>query len=116
MRTVIKQTVDVDQNKIQGALDNRKNGKYDISTNTCVTNTMGILSSGGIKFNKANGVVTPEQFSNELQGSGYVTAASRHISGMSSSIMGLALYRVMEQVSKLTGTNFNTAPLINKKE
>ncbi len=117
VRTTIQQTVDVDQEKVQNALDNRQDSKYDASTNSCVTNAMDVLSQGGIEFNKPNGAVTPEQLSDALQNSGHVTNSLRNVSLKGSSMEGMLLYKVLEMVvNKLSpsGIKFNTQPLIKK--
>jgi hypothetical protein len=55
-----------DGEAILGATHYIENGTYDLRTNTCVTNTMDLLASGGIGYNSPNGVITPSDFVSQL--------------------------------------------------
>jgi RHS repeat-associated protein len=117
VRSVIEQTVDVDQSKVQVAVNNREDGKYNVENNSCVTNTMNFLSAGGMQFNKPNGAVTPEQLSNSLQNSGFVSNAQRSVSLSSPAIIGLMTYRAAELLMNSgiwnpLGVKLNTVPLL----
>ena len=117
VRTVIEQTVNVDQTKVQTALDNRQNGTYNVETNSCVTNTMAILGAGGIPFAQPNGVITPEQLSEALQNSGYVTNSLRTLSSNGSSVFGEMMYKSLEWLTNKgiinpAGVRINTIQLI----
>jgi hypothetical protein len=118
-RTVIEQTVNVDQSKVQAALDSRKNGTYNVENNSCVTNTMSVLKVGGIPLKAPNGAVSPEQLSNTLQGSKYVTNATRTPSTSQSSFVGQMLYNfigwLFSKGVNTVGAKPNTDPLLDKE-
>ncbi len=122
VRTVTEQTVDVDQTKVQDFLDNSQNGTYNVETNSCVSNTIGALDAGGIPFNQPNGAVTPEQLSNTLQNSRYVTNSANTISLSSSSILGTIIYKSANSIlgpsvirPLIGATRLNTVPLLPRK-
>lgn len=77
-RYVVEITVNVDQEKVQAALDNRKDGVYNTCTNSCVTNSIEVLSQGGISVNKTDGAVTPNQLSNSLLYSEYAKTIQKY--------------------------------------
>ncbi len=117
VRSVIEQTVNVDETKVQKVLDSRQDGTYNAETNSCVTTTMNALKAGGIPFNQPNGAVSPEQLSNALQNSGYVTNSERTISLSGSSIAGEIIYQAVgllmnEGIINPVGVPINTVPLI----
>lgn len=119
VRTVIEQTVNVDQEKVQSALANKENGAYNVETNSCVTNTMDVLKVGGIPFNQPNGAVSPEQLSNALQNSGYVTNSERAISLSGVALAGDIFYQAVEflmseGILNPVGVPINTVPLLTE--
>jgi hypothetical protein len=121
VRSYIDQTVNVDQTKIQDALDNRQDGAYNITTNSCVSNTIKVLEAGGISFNKPNGAVSPEQLSNALQNSGLVTNSTRTVSLKSATVTGLLIYKTIEWLTNKglinpIGVRINTVPLISGQQ
>ncbi len=116
VRTVVEQTVNVDQSKVQSDLDSKKDiaSQYNKETNSCVTNTMSALKAGGIPFNTPNGIVTPEQLSNTLQNSGYVTFSQGTVSLSGSSMAGMIIYKAAFLLinSGFINGGLNTAPLL----
>ena len=121
VRTVVEQTVKVDQSKVQSALGSKQNGTYNVETNSCVSNTMDVLKVGGIPFNQPNGAVSPEQLSNALQTSGYVTNSEKTISLNGSAIAGDMIYQAVgllinEGILNPVGVPINTVPLLSEPD
>ena len=113
VRTVIAQTLNVDQSNVEMALNNRTNGTYNVETNSCVTQTMSILETGGIQFSKPNGVVSPEQLSVAISNSSLQTYGLRYNSLSQSSMLGATIYKIANLLGiNPTGKTLNTKPLI----
>jgi RHS repeat-associated protein len=110
-------SLDVDKNKIIKALDERKNGLYDVSTNSCVTQTMLILTKAGIKFNATNGAVSPLQLESALFYTGNFAGVSTYQPPFDKSGLGRILYTLITQTARVfnsqtvMGTKINTNKL-----
>ena len=115
-RYIAELTVSVDQTKVNEALKGIKNGTYDVTKNSCVTNTISILRAGGIPFNTPNGAVTPESLVKSLQGSGYVTNAQGRASLGTSSILGSILYGVLKYFKEINSPVPGTDVKLNTKQ
>lgn len=94
-------------------------GNYDISNNSCVSNTINILKKGGIPIASPNGAVSPDAFADELVNSEYSINVQKHMPAFDKSFTGRLLYVVVTGVrleQKITGVKMNTINLIPDKK
>ncbi len=120
IRDVGEVTLKINQEQVEKSLNLKpgENQKYDITNNSCVSNTMEVLQKSGLNLSKPNGAVLPAQLFNAL-----ATSNQSENSTIKPNYSGVSLVgRLMQALTKtleaiginLTGATINTKPLTDE--